>query len=551
MSFLLQKDLGPDEFVDVVKKTSFPAGALMMAFSPAEARFEEFRFDEAFLKETEHGRIFSPDGELKWRRIGSLARTVYLGDRNPPEGLDDFSRMLEGMSKNTGEIVLWGVRNDKDGEWIEQKVPHRFAYPSSGERHPRSRAAVVVETWSSLNGANAFSRYHSLKEKPFAVETPGIPVFLKHLSIQNFLCIKETAIDGIDGYTPWVFLLGENGSGKTAILQAMAIGICGVKNAMNLLENQKEAVIYVEFEEYGNVRENKLRWRKSYRAWEFIERPGFFCAYGPSRLDIKGAKTVDEEAEYMDPEKSLLDQKGALLNIEPWLSNLEKTKNASTTAREARSVAGARFDATMDLFKRLLPNISEVRMEEDYLLFNECGYWSKITEIASGPRCVLAMVGDILIRLFEMQPGETDPPNLEGIVVIDEIDVHIHPRYQREFPKLLSEAFPRVQFICSTHSPLPLLGSPKGSRFFVVERNEETGTTVRDPGVDISRLHPNAILTSPLFDMQALFSDNLKGYEQLDPEDSYKEIEERRKLDERIERYSERADLIPKDWFEE
>ena len=50
--------------------------------------------------------------------------------------------------------------------------------------------------------------------------------------------------------------------------------------------------------------------------------------------------------------------------------------------------------------------------------------------------------------------------NLEGIVLIDELETHLHPKWQKEFPRLLSELFPKIQFIVTTHSPLVFLGMP-------------------------------------------------------------------------------------------
>lgn len=67
---------------------------------------------------------------------------------------------------------------------------------------------------------------------------------------------------------------------------------------------------------------------------------------------------------------------------------------------------------------------------------------------------------------------------LAGIVLIDEIDIHLHPKWQKRVPLILAENFPKLQFIVTTHSPIPLLGAPKGSRIYVVNRKVKEGISI-------------------------------------------------------------------------
>ncbi|MDM8525786.1 AAA family ATPase [Desulfococcaceae bacterium HSG8] len=373
--------------------------------------------------------------------------------------------------------------------------------------------------------------------------TKTLPYALQKIEIDSFQCIKKICIRDLTNRTPWIFFVGENGVGKTVFLQALTIGVCGPKNAGNLLQGQEDCRISIHLLAQGKEKTNTVVWHEEIRAWSGVERPAYYCAYGPSRLEIQGDRSLGQEREDIDPENSLLDQRGNLRNIERWIKDekLEENLNPKVSVRLGNVIRH---------LIRLMPNVSEIRLEGKRLLFREKGYWANINEIASGHKAILAMAGDILIRLFERQPEETEPENLRGIVVIDELDVHIHPVYQREFPKLLSRAFPLVQFICSTHSPIPLLGAPEDSRFFVVERDEVNGTEVRDVGVDVRRLHPNALLTSPLFNLESLFSESLKDYADIDPEDDYDKIRERRILEEKIEKASQTDNPIPKDWTE-
>lgn len=77
-----------------------------------------------------------------------------------------------------------------------------------------------------------------------------------------------------------------------------------------------------------------------------------------------------------------------------------------------------------------------------------------ILQLSQGERSLLALVGDIARRLAMMNPGLSYPLQGKGIILIDEIDLHLHPRWQRTVIRRLRETFPNCQFILTTHSPL-------------------------------------------------------------------------------------------------
>ena len=166
MPCLCASDLEAENFLNLVNSHSFPVDAILVAFSPAEAKFENYSFEEhkKFLSQTEQGRIFSPHGELKWRRLDGRIRVVYLGNESPLAGLENCSKELTGLAFETGELFLWGIRTDLKDEWLEQQTPRRFIYPNIEKNFPRGRVILVVEKWMDSNGIIKFSRYKSIKE---------------------------------------------------------------------------------------------------------------------------------------------------------------------------------------------------------------------------------------------------------------------------------------------------------------------------------------------------------------------------------------------------
>jgi predicted ATP-binding protein involved in virulence len=135
-------------------------------------------------------------------------------------------------------------------------------------------------------------------------------------------------------------------------------------------------------------------------------------------------------------------------------------------------------------------------------------------QLASGFRSLILMVGDMMIRLFKSQPTINEPSELAGIVIIDELDLHWHPKLQRELPKLLSSIFPKVQFIASTHSLVPLLGAPENSVFLQVNRTKEAGITVERITEDIGTFSADKLLRD-VFDLDNKYmsDEKIKAWE--------------------------------------
>jgi predicted ATP-binding protein involved in virulence len=76
-----------------------------------------------------------------------------------------------------------------------------------------------------------------------------------------------------------------------------------------------------------------------------------------------------------------------------------------------------------------------------------------VNQLSDGEKCLMAMIGDLARRLAIANPVRENPLDGEGIVLMDEIDLHLHPKWQRRVVPKLTDVFPRCQFLVSTHSP--------------------------------------------------------------------------------------------------
>ncbi|MCT4600046.1 MAG: AAA family ATPase [Marinifilaceae bacterium] len=184
------------------------------------------------------------------------------------------------------------------------------------------------------------------------------------------------------------------------------------------------------------------------------------------------------------------------------------------------------YSVMRDFLLELMDNIKDIQIKDDKVVYfekDEPDIAKRNSELASGNRMLLSWVGDMLIRLG--YKNYDSPKEIEGIVVVDEFDLHLHPIWQKKLPGILSHNLPNIQFIASTHSPIPLLGAPEGSVFIKVNRSKEDGIVVErlDDKIYFEELMPNTLLTSPTFGMEDIFSSNYKGSKPARTELSYAE----------------------------
>lgn len=312
----------------------------------------------------------------------------------------------------------------------------------------------------------------------------------KHLHAENFRCFESLELSLEDDLT---ILFAENGGGKSALLDALAIGLAVIQrdSPKDLKLTPSRDPRLVNLDEKGR-REAAGPCTVSWRAevglgtlvqWatnasaasgrttkdhgpilEAIERtraPGdrwpLFGWYGTDRMgrgkvrSRKQRPTGDRWEGYASALDPRLDD-AALLQ---WFSD----EILSDTVRRREEQEERFLDAAVaNAMVRATPGVDRIwyePREEGPMVRFETGHLATWSELSDGFHVFLAMVGDIARRavmLNEKDGGEA-PERVEGVVLIDEIDLHLHPRWQRIALDGLRKAFPKLQFIVSTHSP--------------------------------------------------------------------------------------------------
>jgi predicted ATP-binding protein involved in virulence len=138
-----------------------------------------------------------------------------------------------------------------------------------------------------------------------------------------------------------------------------------------------------------------------------------------------------------------------------WFQRLENLENETRLLGD-NSFRDLQLEATRKaIYSMLGDGFSDLRMKRaiDKLTIHKMGKEIELDWLSDGERGLLALAGDLARRLATTYPDSPDPLQGEGLVLIDEIELHLHPAWQRIIIQRLTQTFPNCQFIVTTHSP--------------------------------------------------------------------------------------------------
>lgn len=406
---------------------------------------------------------------------------------------------------------------------IENSVPiNEFLNDSVIKRFP------LDEFNYRLNNLFRYRGNDSPELTIYSIEDEKRADSIKSIRIRDFGFIKDELLE--IGESKWVFITGENGSGKTMLLRAIGTAL-GNRTLPRDELIDKDFFIEAELDTDGRKIPFKRHLNQNVRSKRAIVTRGL-AMYGPYRLqqttNLVGDTTFRKGLSKIGSFESLFEDNSKLLSLDKQLEIWGKSSNREDPTIELR------IKRILSLLPKIIPDLRIVQFIEKRNGKYDFEYRIKShgtdelislkwNELSSGNRSILNLVSDIVIRLFNQQPKVTDPSELRGIILIDEIDLHLHPNAQKDLIIKLSETFPKAQFIVTTHSPIPLLGAPKNSAIFVVKRNWEKGifTERLDHKVMFDRILPNALLNSPIFGMDDLIPNSKSANTDLILEDNY------------------------------
>jgi predicted ATPase len=272
---------------------------------------------------------------------------------------------------------------------------------------------------------------------------------INSISISNFFSIKDLKIDNLENKKE-IYIVGENGDGKTLFLQAIACALKGVEeDGQGSFRNIKN-----DFKlEIVDSLNNSFKCDKNHTYKNFL-------AYGAMRNN--NCNNIEDKTGFLTLFNSAVD----LENPIKWLIRLDHSEKKEE--KNFISVAQAK-----QLIKNILNGeVDNIDITSKEVIFKEKGSPVEFDRLSAGYKGSITILCDILIRLSENQPYITDITKYRGIVLIDEVELHLHPRWEYEFMQKLRGFFPLVQFIVTTHSPTVILGASKEAIFFNIYKDD-------------------------------------------------------------------------------
>ena len=395
------------------------------------------------------------------------------------------------------------------------------------------------------------------------------PIYLSYLDLGNVRCFGERQqlrLTNEDGRPArWILLLGDNGVGKTTLLQCLAWmrpglapgpdqkaprpdeKMTAVEPALNSEEENSalnslirvatdggstvEATLEAGFSvgkrfsdsepgqekqidtivtgislrgESGKLKDRKLEKNHSPKCTDVLESELPMFAYGATRrTGTLKLNRPDVETGLSDPLASLFVSSTELYDAEDVLLNLDYRAKKSGEKQDER-----RLQRIIRILASVLPGIER---NEDVEILGPPVFGSEpsgvrfrtpygsvpLSGLSLGYQTTLTWIVDLALRLYERYPENNDPLSVPGIVLIDNIDLHLHPRWQRQLMDDLTRFFPAIQFVASVHSPLIVQAAQRAN--LVILRESEGQVVIEYGPRSVNTWRADQILASDLF----------------------------------------------------
>jgi len=372
---------------------------------------------------------------------------------------------------------------------------------------------------------------HHAKGEP----TPRAAYFLS-LSLENVRCFgpKQT-LDLSDGHgkpAPWTIILGLNGTGKTTILQSLtwfeqgmipgpeqngwAPRFLRLSFDMELADSfcrggRQIAAVWgcrvVEAEGLldapGTLLDGRCQIFASGPTLTYSHnRTRLWCvAYGAGRR--VGIASLSDSV-HDDPTATLFDDRAELRNPEEWLLQLDY---AAAKATKHDKEPQERLAKAKELLLNILPDVEDIRLAttsgpspKPRAEFKTPYGWVQLRQLGYGYQTLITWVADLANRMAERYPDSPNPLAEPAVVLVDEIDLHLHPKWQRKLMSFLTERFPNTQFIATAHSPLVAQAAAEAN--LAVLRREGDHVIIDNEVDNIRNWRIDQILTSDLFGLE-------------------------------------------------
>jgi hypothetical protein len=391
--------------------------------------------------------------------------------------------------------------------WIEVSPTHGSAADSTFSEMPfaavrRAASAAAksgrrVPTISQQRGTSQIAnRDRRTAEEILSTDADAFRLTsrpLRRVHIRNFRVLREIEISFSEPGSeraPWLMLLGENATGKSTVLQAIGLALAGADEAA--LHTRPARVLssgavngYVKVWFWDQDSPAELRFERGSEEFEGTKgASAIVLGYGALRYAERRSRQHDDRPSFTEI-APLIEPIARIRYPGSWLLYLDDD----------------RFDTATRALQSVLPSEQKTIMHRSggRLLFQVDDHQASVGELSAGYQTIVSICADIMRLLFARWQTLS---SATAIVLIDEVDAHLHPRWSMRVVRSLREAFPFVQFVTSTHDPLALRGLRNGE--VALLRRDENGMVVADQSLpSIEGLQVDQLLTSRVFGLNS------------------------------------------------
>ncbi|MEA5580341.1 AAA family ATPase [Nodularia harveyana UHCC-0300] len=346
---------------------------------------------------------------------------------------------------------------------------------------------------------------------------------VKRLKMQSFRGIGDLTLD-FNENEPTVFI-GINGVGKSSIIDCLAIllsrftssiqhstpsgrlfteeditnGEKETHNEINISLDSEEIIWSLTKVKKGhnkNTSSNLLAIskvaesiKKNLHTSDLFNIPiAVYYSTNRSVLDIPLRIRTQHSFEQIDIYENALQGIGSEFKLFfEWFRKQEDLENELRLEDNNAAYRDKQLEAVRQAISSLIPSFSHLRIRRSPLRMTvqKQGKELIVNQLSDGEKCLLAMVGDLARRLAIANPGLHDPLQGTGVVLIDEIELHLHPKWQRGIIPDLTRTFPNCQFIVTTHSP-QVISDVKPEGIYILEKTDK-GVIAKRPESSFGR----------------------------------------------------------------
>lgn len=363
-----------------------------------------------------------------------------------------------------------------------------------------------------------------------AGHTETVPSWLKRVELKNIGPFESLELD-LD--RNWQALLGDNGQGKSTILRAIAVGICGedaryyakrlirygCTSGSIILETDRNTRYITEiWDKDGDAEVKSIPGR-------CLEAEGWLALGFPSLRSVtfERPKLSPLESKQRPTVEDLLTLVSGSIDysankLKEWLLNLDyqiKTEIAGSNVSKSEFYERQRAKL-FELIHRITPGLAF-----EYAGINTRTYQINIRtadgvvpieELSEGTTALIGWSSVLLRRMYDLYGDTENPLEHYALVLIDEIDGHMHPFWQKNIVPALREIFPNVQFVMATHAPL-IVGGLRDCQVTKLSRNVQTGAvSAQQTRNNLYLMRADQILTSSLFGLGSTRADSMGRY---------------------------------------